>query len=699
MARHIRLTLLLFALIVCRPSLSSAQTALSPTQPEGASIITLGQSVVPLNGPWKFHTGDSPINPQTGNPLWSEPGFDDSAWETVDLTPVAGQVDPWSEDARWVKGWQARGHQGYWGWAWYRLRVRVAAQPGEGMAIDGPTSSSDCWQLFANGKWLGSFGKFDPHGAVQRIYAARPLMFPLPPPEHVGKNAMSETLAFRVWMGPGSLQDSASGGLNYAPLLVTQTAMQAQSRLDWQEALLARADEGVYILIFWLLAILAASLFLFDRSDPVYLWVAATLLISPLGYLGHILCASTDWLDSRSRDILLDLLSDPLQAGGWTIVWWNWFHARRPVWTPKIVALLTGMYALSLTAQTLLANYGVVLPYGLGTWLAGASAWSSNLTRLAFLLVLALVVAAGIRKQGKEGWLALPVVVNMAVELMVPTNFGVEVVGRWHGMNLLIWDLTDPLFVVVLGVLMLRRLLHSLERQRQMALDVKQAQEVQQVILPEQRIHVPGLVVESEYRPAREVGGDFFQIIPNETDNSLLIIAGDVTGKGLKAGMLVALLVGAIRSTTDWTWEPVAILKALNQRLIGRGDAQATCLALRIDRDGCVTLANAGHLPPYLNGEPLVMEGALPLGIIEAAEPSIMDFKLQANDKLVLVSDGIAEATDATGNLFGFERVRELLRASRTAAEVARAAQTFGQEDDISVITVARSVATEPALA
>ena len=85
-----------------------------------------------------------------------------------------------------------------------------------------------------------------------------------------------------------------------------------------------------------------------------------------------------------------------------------------------------------------------------------------------------------------------------------------------------------------------------------MALDVKQAQEVQQVILPEARTHAcRGCLIESEYRPAREVGGDFFQIIPHKTDGSLLIVAGDVTGKGLKAGMLVALLVGAIRSTAE----------------------------------------------------------------------------------------------------------------------------------------------------
>jgi hypothetical protein len=131
-------------------------------------------------------------------------------------------------------------------------------------------------------------------------------------------------------------------------------------------------------------------------------------------------------------------------------------------------------------------------------------------------------------------------------------------------------------------------------------------------------------VIECEYRPAREVGGDFFQVIPIKTDGSLLIVAGDVTGKGLKAGMLVALLVGAIRSTAETDAEPSNVLAALNRRLLGRGDAQATCLALRIAKDGAATLANVGHIPPYLNGEPLPMEGALPLGMIEDAEPSLM---------------------------------------------------------------------------
>jgi serine phosphatase RsbU (regulator of sigma subunit) len=83
---------------------------------------------------------------------------------------------------------------------------------------------------------------------------------------------------------------------------------------------------------------------------------------------------------------------------------------------------------------------------------------------------------------------------------------------------------------MVLFVLLVRRLLLSVRLQREMALDVKQAQEVQRVLLPEM-LNVPGLTIESEYRPAREVGGDFFQIIPHTTDGSVLIVAGDVAEK------------------------------------------------------------------------------------------------------------------------------------------------------------------------
>jgi serine phosphatase RsbU (regulator of sigma subunit) len=189
------------------------------------------------------------------------------------------------------------------------------------------------------------------------------------------------------------------------------------------------------------------------------------------------------------------------------------------------------------------------------------------------------------------------------------------------------------------------------------------------------------------------VGGDFFQMIPHRADGSLLIVAGDVAGKGLKAGMLVALLVGAIRTAAQYAPDPAAVLSALNLLLMGRSDAQATCLALRISKDGAVTLANAGHIAPYLNGEPLPMEGALPLGLIESAESSVMHFRLDDGDRLMLMSDGVAEAMNGDGQLFGFERVHQLLRTAKSAAEVASAAQAFGQEDDISVISIMRTAA------
>lgn len=73
-----------------------------------------------------------------------------------------------------------------------------------------------------------------------------------------------------------------------------------------------------------------------------------------------------------------------------------------------------------------------------------------------------------------------------------------------------------------------------------------------------------------------------------------------------------------------------------------------------------------------------------------------MRFTLAGGDRLMLVSDGIVEATDEEGQLFGFDRVQELLRTGKSAFEVAGAAQTFGQEDDISVIAVTRTAALEP---
>ena len=120
---------------------------------------------------------------------------------------------------------------------------------------------------------------------------------------------------------------------------------------------------------------------------------------------------------------------------------------------------------------------------------------------------------------------------------------------------------------------------------------------------------------------------------------------------------------------------------------------------MRIAADGTVTLANAGHLPPYLNGMPLEIEGSLPLGILDQLDCSHQVFRMAENDCLLVLSDGVAEATDVRGNLFGFDRVLELARTHPSAAQIADTAQSFGQEDDISVISITRIAVAKLALA
>ena len=379
----------------------------------------------------------------------------------------------------------------------------------------------------------------------------------------------------------------------------------------------------------------------------------------------------------------------------WVMVLWVWFGREGFRWLPGLLPWLAALAAVSriLGEETFpgLVSHSVALRlYSLNQDL-----------RVVCFGLLAWIVIDGIRRTGLEGWLVVPVILLRGVGAFNGDLLRLHLFHGWFpfGVSVALPDIVNFLVAAVIAFLLLRRLLHSVKRQREMALDVKQAQEVQQVILPERLIDLPGFAVETEYRPALEVGGDFFQIIPHPSDGSLLIVAGDVAGKGLKAGMLVALLIGAIRSTAETDSDPAAILAALNRRLLGRSDARATCLALRIAADGSAKLANAGHLPPYLNGELLEVEGSLPLGIIEDAESSMLEFRLSPSDRLLLVSDGVAEATDGRGNLFGFDRVLDLMRSRPSVAKVADTAQAFGQEDDISVISVTRVPAPEPAFA
>src|SRR5581483_6845248 len=131
----------------------------------------------------------------------------------------------------------------------------------------------------------------------------------------------------------------------------------------------------------------------------------------------------------------------------------------------------------------------------------------------------------------------------------------------------------------------------------------------------------------------------------------------------------------------------------MNRRMFARSQGGfTTCLVLRLDATGNLTLANAGHIAPYLQGREIEMDSGLPLGLIESATYSEVQVRLAPENQLTLLTDGVVEARKPSGELLGFERTREL--SVQSAHDVARAAQSFGQEDDITVLTLSMASAS-----
>ena len=313
--------------------------------------------------------------------------------------------------------------------------------------------------------------------------------------------------------------------------------------------------------------------------------------------------------------------------------------------------------------------------------------------KLALGALLLFVTYRGLTRQKAEGGMAVTAVLLVFVAnyqrqlllLHLPANFTV------FGFTISLGTIATVISLLIITVMLLIRFFLSQQQKEQWKLEIQQAQHVQQILIPNKLAQIPGVTIDSEYRPAREVGGDFFQVLPGDLPGSVLIVVGDVTGKGMQAGMLVAVIVGALRAAALHSSDPVRILHEVNVQLCERQHASATCQIVYIDSAGQAILANAGQLPPYLNGEEMEMEGALPLGTIPDADHSVTHFTLSPGDSLILMSDGIVEAQDAEGNLLGFEGISELLQKTSTAREIAQAAQDFGQEDDILVLQVRRN--------
>jgi serine phosphatase RsbU (regulator of sigma subunit) len=248
-------------------------------------------------------------------------------------------------------------------------------------------------------------------------------------------------------------------------------------------------------------------------------------------------------------------------------------------------------------------------------------------------------------------------------------------------------------FWVTLLIIIVLRTVRTTRERTEIAGEIAAARSVQQVLIPDFLEPVPGLTVESAYLPAQEVGGDFFQVLPIPNGGDAFIVVGDVSGKGLKAAMTVSLIVGTLRAYAESYTSPAQLLAGMNRRLHGRTAGFATCLALMITREGEVTIANAGHPNPYLDGVEIETDSNLPLGIALDVAYTETRLHIDAGQAFTLVTDGVVEATSAaTKELFGFDRTQAISRQAANA--IAEAARAFGlgapQADDITVLTVAR---------
>jgi serine phosphatase RsbU (regulator of sigma subunit) len=245
-------------------------------------------------------------------------------------------------------------------------------------------------------------------------------------------------------------------------------------------------------------------------------------------------------------------------------------------------------------------------------------------------------------------------------------------------------SIADFAGILAIVIIIFGRFLRIHHDQERASSELAAARSVQELMIPHEKIKTPGFEVDSIYEPANEVGGDFFHVQPT-ADGGLLIVVGDVAGKGLKAAMNVSMLMGALRSIHDPS--PARILESLNRVLTG-SESFTTCQAALFGANGELVVANAGHLPPYLNSQEVVLPGGLPLGVLPEVSYEEVRLYLHPGDRVLMLSDGVVEARQPSGELFGFDRVHNL--SNQSAFYIADAAKAFGQEDDITVLTVRR---------
>jgi len=642
------------------------------------TLNQLGKGTAPLDGPWQFHLGD--------DPTWATPSFDDGQWEQL----TADQ--PWGSQT----------HPSYTGYAWYRRHITFSPADGASpdIALLIPTID-DAYELYWNGAPMGHLGSFPPNlGWLSLIPAQTYGLGPV----------RSGVLAVRVYKVPlFSNDDGTAGGFEGLPIVGSPQAIAStKDALDYHW-LRGRQFQFGLTSLYALASLLSLLAWLRDRKQRLLLWMAVytAMPLLELFLNGLRLPFSAIW-----STFLVQTSIQLREISQWFVLLWLLQLNE----SPKLVRFIRVVAIVSVIAGFLDGTLGFFYPNVFSDIQFQITDAVLTLFILPFEAIpIFLVIYAVIRRKRLDSarWLVAILALTSGMFYSV-SNIAAQGTRFTH------WTLATkmnaPLFTLFGSVfpiqLMLRTLLfasivyavvrYSIEyrrRQTNLEQEVQNARELQQVLVPDVLPEIPGFTLTSAYRPAQEVGGDFFQIIPLE-DKSTIIVLGDVSGKGLKAAMAVSLIVGAVRALADDYPSPAQLLTQLNRRLCGRLQGGfATCVILRLNPGRECTLASAGHPAPFLNDQELTLEGTLPLGLSPTASYDETTFSLQVGDHCSLYTDGLLEARNPTGELYSFARLQTLFATRPNAEQATQAAVAFGQDDDITVLTLARTEVLSVAVA
>jgi hypothetical protein len=671
--------------VVCCIVVSRAQN-----QPSAPLVIEgLGKGAVPLSGPWQFHLGD------------------DAAFALPQHDATTGQAG-WTQIST-DKPWGQQGHRGYTGYAWYRKHLSITAAPGTDGKFDLqiPFFESIA-EVYWNGKLMGSTGKMPPYPkwpafGCSCTSLARTISL---------GSVRDGVLAIRVWMRPKVTLDSGLlGGFGEPIYIGSPEAIRNREKSDAYEFL--RNTEYSYAIecLAALVGLFSIIAWLRDRSQRVLLWVAVYCAAQVTGTLVELAGPAFNF---TTRNVFFGL------AYAFTAIatWFLLIHLLRFDGMRRLVvpARITACVSVAAVLIDTLASLPL---FDLGNLRVAHNVQAIDAVTLPlftaslfFPLVIFAVFIRHHQRLDAARWLVA--IFAFSQELFSIAQFTlIGLSGLVHrdltsfvykklftlgGTEFNVGTLASTGFFVSIIYATLRYSRETLGRQQAMEQELRSAQALQQVLIPQSLPALPGFALTSSYRPAQEVGGDFFQVIPDRS-GSTVIVLGDVSGKGLGAAMAVSLIVGTVRTLVRTDSSPSAILDGLNEELHGRLDGGfATCLAMRLDAKGNCTIASAGHPAPMLNGKEVAIAGALPLGIVPSARYDETELRLDTDDFVVLYSDGLLEARSASGEIFSFDRLARLAADRPSAEQALQAAQHFGQEDDITVLTLTRVAAGEEAI-